>query len=126
MLKERRLTRPQDFAAARRHGRSWSNGLLVLSARRNDLELSRFGFSVGRRVGKAVVRNRVKRRLREIARKTEVSEGWDLVVAARSQASDASFAALRQSMTGLLRRAGLLDSACRASSRPAGATPCSR
>ena len=109
MQKERRLTRTRDFAAARRHGRSRADNLLVLITRRNDLADTRFGFTVGRRVGKAVVRNRVKRRLREAARAVPVQSGWDLILIARRDAADADFHALRHSMTGLLRRAHVLS-----------------
>ena len=111
MRKDHRLTKPSDFTAARREGRSWSDGHLVVVARSNNLEVSRFGFSVGRRVGKAVVRNKVKRRLREVAHITQVQKGWDLVIIARKDASSADFDKLRDSMTALLGRAGVLDTA---------------
>ncbi len=109
MRKDQRLTRARDFEAARRHGRSRSDSLLVLVTRPNDLEVTRFGFSVGRRVGKAIVRNKVKRRLREVARITQVQKGWDLVFIARKGAASTDFHRLRRSTTTLLRRAGVLD-----------------
>ena len=109
MREYQRLTKAKDFAAARRGGSSWSDRLLVLIIHSNDLQTSRFGFPVGRRVGKAVVRNRIKRRLREAARLAQVQEGWDLVVIARKEASTADFHRLRQSMMNLLKRAGVLD-----------------
>ena len=91
MLRERRLTRPRDFAALRSHGRAWSGKLLVLVARRNSLETSRFGLSVSKRVGKAVVRNLVKRRLREALRRLDLQEGWDILLIARKGAGDTDF-----------------------------------
>ena len=71
---------------------------------------SRAGFSVSKRVGGAVVRNRVKRRMREIVRQIlpEVAPGWDLVFVARAPAAEAEYAALAQDIAGLLRRAKLL------------------
>ena len=104
------VIRPESypFAAVRREGRSWSSGLLVLRARPNGLDVSRFGFSVSKAVGGAVVRNRVKRRLRETARLTGVQQGWDLVLVARKDAGSADFSMLNTSMTSLLRRAGVL------------------
>ena len=108
MRKDQRLTKATDFAAARREGKSWSDNLLVLMARRNDLDVARFGFSVGRRVGKAVVRNAVRRRIREAARLTPVRNGWDLVFVARRDAASADFHQLRRSLTGLLHRSGML------------------
>jgi ribonuclease P protein component len=108
MRKDRRLRKSREFAAVRREGKSWSDRLLVLIALPNDMDITRFGFSVGKRIGNAVARNRVKRRLREAARLTEIQEGWDLVVIARKEASSADFHRLRSSMTRLFKRAGVL------------------
>ena len=107
----RRLTRASDFAAVRREGRAWSDRLVVLLARRNGLDVSRAGYSVGKRVGNAVTRNKAKRRLREAVRNTAVRVGWDLVFVARKDASSADFHDLNRSVTSLIRRAGVLGSA---------------
>jgi ribonuclease P protein component len=74
----------------------------------NGLGSTRYGFAVGRRVGKAVVRNRIKRRLREILRKTSLSPGWDVVLIARIPAAQADYHRLEKSVLALLMRAGLL------------------
>jgi ribonuclease P protein component len=58
-------------------------------------------------MGKAVVRNRVKRRLREILRKAKLSPGWDIVVIARGPAAEVDFAKLEKSVGALLAKAGL-------------------
>ncbi len=81
---------------------------MVLRAVSNGLEMSRFGFSVSKRVGGAVVRNRVKRRLKEIARRLPVKDGWDMVVVARPTAADADFGRLRAALQGLAARARVL------------------
>ena len=108
MSSDQRLTRAADFAAVRRRGRRRSDALLVLIARRNGLSVTRFGFPVGKRVGKAVVRNLVRRRIKEAARLAPVRSGWDVVVSARSRAASADYHQLNRSLTALLRRAGLL------------------
>jgi len=108
MRKDQSLRKTKDFAAVRREGRSWPDSLLVLAARRNGLEFSRFGFTVGKRVGNAVVRNKVKRRLKEAVPFEQVQQGWDIVLIARRDASSAEYHRLKRSMAGLLRRAGVL------------------
>lgn len=107
MQKRHRLRKSRDFAAARRYGKSRADDLLVLIARRVDADDCRFGFSVSKRVGNAVTRNRVKRRLREIARARALGKtqgGWDFVVIARRPAAAADYRALDRSMARLLRR----------------------
>ena len=112
MRREQRLTKQRDFAAVRREGKGSSDRFLVLITRPNSLEFSRFGFSVAKRVGKAVVRNRVKRRLREAARASHVRAGWDLLFISRKSAANVDYQRLRRSVASLLKRAGVLNAAC--------------
>jgi len=111
MRKERRLRRRADFALVHKKGRSWSHPLLVLRALHNQRETTRFGFIVSRRVGTAVARNRVKRRLREICRREPVRPGWDLVLIARAQIAQAPFPELQRAVQELLRRGRLSEDA---------------
>ncbi len=105
-----RLRRRSDFQALRERGISRAHQLLVLRAAPNGLPYTRFGFVVGRRVAaKAVARNRTRRRLREIARRTPVRSGWDLLFIARRAAAEARFADLRDAVRQVERRAGLLE-----------------
>lgn len=107
MKKHQRLVRGSDFDRVRKQGRSWAHPLLVLAVDRNELEGTRFGFVVGRRVGGAVVRNRVKRRLREAVRRhlEEVPGGWDVVLIARPPVASAPFADVEGALVQLLSRA---------------------
>jgi ribonuclease P protein component len=105
---EQYLTKPVQYASVYNKGSSWVNNLLVMKARGNGLVLSRYGLSVGRRVGKAVVRNRVKRLLREILRTTTLRPGWDIVFIARLSATGVNYAELEMAVKDLLFRAGLL------------------
>jgi ribonuclease P protein component len=71
----------------------------------NGLEESRFGMSAGRALGGAVVRNRIRRRVREILRldRREIPSGWDIIVHPRSSVAETEFASLRQELLALLR-----------------------
>ncbi len=109
MGKEHRLTSSKDFAAVRSRGRSWSDRMLVLGARRNSLNVSRVGFSVGKRNGNAVVRNRLKRRLREAVRRIPLRDGFDIVLVARRGAASADFDGLCRSLEQLSERARVTE-----------------
>lgn len=87
-----------------------ANAYLVLYARKNRSCTNRVGITVGKKLGKAVVRNRVRRRLREIYRLNEAmfAPGWDIVVVARSRCIHASFQKLTQSYLSLAEKAGIL------------------
>jgi ribonuclease P protein component len=105
---EKSLTGKIQFSLVYDKGRSWADKDVVVRAIPNGLSLSRFGFTVSRRVGKAVVRNHVKRLLREIIRKLPVKTGWDVVLIARVPAATADYTDLSRSVRSLLYRAGLL------------------
>jgi ribonuclease P protein component len=92
-----------------RSGRRSRQPLLHVAVRCNDLAHSRFGFSVSRRVGKAVTRNRVKRRLRAIMRELPVRAGFDVVAVAQESAASASYDELRRAATECLRRTDSLE-----------------
>ncbi len=102
------LTRPEQYALVYNEGSSWINDLVVMKALPNGFTFSRYGFSVSRRVGKAVVRNRVKRLFREILRSAQLEPGWDIIFIARPQTAEVNLAGLRKSVQGLLSQAGLL------------------
>jgi len=87
-----------------------ANGYLVLYARRNRTGTNRVGVTVGKKLGHAVVRNRVRRRLREVYRLNEdrFTPGWDIVVVARSRCIDAEFGKLTNAYLSLAEKAGIL------------------
>ena len=88
-----------------------ANGLLVLYARKNRLGINRVGITVSKKLGKAHIRNRIRRRVREVYRLNEdkFRSGWDIVVVVRSKAVDAPFDKLTEGYLSLAKKAGLLD-----------------
>ena len=87
-----------------------ANSLLVLYARKNRAGVNRVGITVSKKLGKAHIRNRIRRRVREVYRLNEAAfrPGWDIVVVVRSRAIDASFAQLTESYLALAKKAGIL------------------
>ena len=90
--------------------RGIANGYLVLYARRNRTGHNRIGLTVSKKLGHAVVRNRVRRRLREIYRQNEARflPGWDIVIVARTRCVGASFVALTDAFLSLAKKAEVL------------------
>ena len=109
MRREERLTKSRQYALVHGKGSSWASDLVVMRTLPNGLDISRYGLSVSKRVGKAVVRNRVKRLLREILRTTQVKPSWDIVFIARPAAGEADFFRLKNTVLDLLSRSGLLE-----------------
>lgn len=88
----------------------YANGYLVLYARKNHIGHNRVGITVGKKLGHAVVRNRVRRRLREVYRLNEsrFAPGWDIVVVARGRSIQATFSKLCDAYLALAEKAGIL------------------
>ncbi|MGD0355604.1 MAG: ribonuclease P protein component [Dehalococcoidia bacterium] len=108
MAKRLALTRRAQYLAVYKSGRAFAENLLVIKILSNSLDTTRVGFSITKEIGKATVRNRVKRLLKENVRLLGIKEGWDIVFIARRGIVDADYHELRAVVIKLLRRAGLL------------------
>ena len=90
--------------------KGFANSMLVLYARPNRLGVNRVGITTGKKLGHAVVRNRARRRLREVYRLNEslFKPGFDIVVVARSRCITADFQKLTKAYLSLAGKAGIL------------------
>jgi ribonuclease P protein component len=104
------LSSPRDFSALMERGTMRSHPLLATRVLRTDLGTTRFGLATSRALGSAVVRNRVRRRLREGIREmaSQIRPGWDVLIVARPGLVTASHRALVETLTRLLRRSGVV------------------
>ena len=107
MNKTSSLKKPLDFIDLRSTGKDWSDRFLVLIARPNGLDTTRIGFSVGKHLGGAVIRNRIKRRLRALCSEINILEGWDILLIARTGSQCLDFHTFRKSLNYLFRKAKL-------------------
>lgn len=104
------LKKNHEFRRLYSKGKSAVTPFLVVYARKTKRMGNRIGFTVSTKLGKAVVRNRVRRRLREIYRlhETEFLPGTELVVVARGRAVNVSYGQLERALLSACRKLGLL------------------
>lgn len=111
LLKTNRLTKKKDFEKLFKKGKSFKNGFLILRLVQNNLEASRFGFIVSQKVSKkAVVRNKVKRRLRDIIRQNikEAKKGLDIALIVLPGLEKKTFLETKEMAIVLIKKAGLI------------------
>ncbi|GMU40454.1 MAG: hypothetical protein AMXMBFR23_13200 [Chloroflexota bacterium] len=104
-----RLRRRGDFALVMRTGRRARHDLLQVVARGTGEPVTRIGLSVGKQVGGAVVRNRLKRRLRMILRDLPWREGFHVVIVARPGCDSARYDELTSALRTCVERLRLTD-----------------
>src|SRR5262250_236700 len=102
--RDARLVRRGAFDAVYRAGKRRSSSHFTVFFRANELPQSRFGFSIKKALGSAVVRNRIRRRVREIVRyrRQEIAPGWDIVIHPKRGAIQAPFVTLIADLLRLL------------------------
>jgi len=108
-MKENKIRKNVEFRAVYRRGKSFSNNLLVLYIYKNKKNINRIGISVSKKVGKSVIRNRVKRLIRENYRlnSSNLKTGYDLVFIARNASNDKDYDQIGDAVKNLFKKAGL-------------------
>ncbi|MCF6465982.1 ribonuclease P protein component [Clostridium sp. Cult2] len=111
MNKEYRLRNNEDFKKVYKRGKNYWNRNLVLYKMKNGLNYSRVGFTVSKKIGNSVVRNRVKRRLKEILRKNfnMVRKEYDIIIIPKKNVVDLKHVELESAMLHILKTSGLLN-----------------
>ena len=99
----------RDFRRIYRRGKSVVTPYLVLYCQKNNRGKTRLGVTVSTKLGKAVIRNRVRRRLREIWRlhRSDMHAGWDIILVARGQSVSAAYQKMDKAYCSALQQAGL-------------------
>ncbi len=102
---------PVDFRRMQEHSASRSHATLLVRIRRNDTAQSRYGISTSRKLGNAVVRNKVRRRIRSILRHLgpRIAPGWDMLIICRPASASVSQHELAATLERLLGSANVLD-----------------
>ena len=111
LVKENRLKNKRDFDIVFKEGKGYKEDFLFLKARNNNLEFSRFGIVVGKKVSnKAVVRNKIKRRLREILKRKidKLEKGVDIILITLPGIEKQEFKNLERRIEKILKKAELI------------------
>ena len=103
------LKKTADFTAVHSHGKWNGSQLLGIKSRPNNLDYTRCGIIASKKVGGAVVRNRAKRRLREIVRNFNIKPGYDIILISRAGIEQAAFAEISGVVKRLLVSQKLLE-----------------
>lgn len=104
------LKKNSDFRRLYSKGKSAVNPYIVVYCRRSPAGVGRVGYTVSVKLGHAVVRNRVRRRLREIYRlnKASLKPGWDMVIVARTRCVGAKYEKINSAFLDACGNLGIL------------------
>ncbi|RKD22248.1 ribonuclease P protein component [Caminicella sporogenes DSM 14501] len=112
MSEVERLKKNIDFKKVYSRGKSLADKYVVIYMAKNNLDVTRVGFTASKKVGKSVVRNRARRLIKESFRNNSkgIKKGYDLVFIARVSIKDANYKDVEKCVVRLLKRANLINS----------------
>lgn len=110
LRKHLRLRRREDFERVRKQGKTRSHSMLVLALLPNELAHNRYGFVVNKQLGNAIVRNRVRRQLREVMRglHPKLHTGYDIAIIARRSLVEQPAEVMARTIYDICRQVGLM------------------
>ena len=110
MEKKYRLRKNEDFKMVYKKGKNYWNRNLVLYKRKNKLDYSRIGFSITKKFGNSVERNRTKRRLKEVCRLNfhNIKDGYDIIIIPKKNIIDIGYKELESAMLHILKISNLM------------------
>ena len=106
LSRENRLRKRKDFDNIFKNGKAKTGGFIFLKFLKNDLNVSRFGFIVSLKIAKkAVVRNKIKRRLRQVIRNNinEIKPGFDIVITAKPEIVNKNYQEIKNELENLFK-----------------------
>ena len=104
------LKKDSDFRKVYKHGKSFANRHLVMYILDNKSDSTRVGISVSKKVGKAIIRNKIRRRIKEAYRLNvdeNIKSGYDIVFIARVASNEAEYKDIQKSVNNLIKKANI-------------------
>ena len=110
MEKKFRIRKNMEFKDIYKSGKNYWNRNLILYVKKNDLNRTRVGYTITKKLGNAVERNRLRRKMKEIYRLNfyNIEEGYDLIFIAKKNIKDIPYKELEGSMLHIMSLAKLL------------------
>ena len=106
------LKKDSDFRKVYKHGKSFANRYLVMYILENKSDSSRIGISVSKKVGNAITRNKIRRRIKEAYRLNideNVKNGYDIIFIARVSCNEAEYKDIDKDINHLVKKSNLID-----------------
>lgn len=106
-----RLRTNMEFKQVYEDGKNYWNRNLILYVRKNNLDYSRVGYSITKKIGNSVVRNKIRRRMKEIYRLNfdEIKDGYDFIFIPKRNIVDISYREIESAMLHIMKLAKLLE-----------------